>query len=357
LGEGLFILLQRLPNFEIDFLGRSKKRLLLTQLFMAIGLIIFLAWGYLFRAGYYLPEGVGLVGDNHLFVHHALEPGLYYYYGHFLFPIILEPIIQLGLHTHLLDALDPFLNAKVMALSSLPTRVLALSSLLLLGWYIYRKYRSFFLGILAIFTFAWSYGFWIYCLQGNGLGLVLPIEIMAIISILMWIDSQNDKWLFSAGLAISAAVFAHIAAFIFSLSVFITVVLLVFSQRMNAMKKIKAVIWFSIPIISLGVIFYLLIANKVGTMRPIAIFHRIAQDPTGDMGNQMVSLGNPVGTFLLKMAHNGFTSVIQSFNRWEIKYSFEFFIVFIMGSSLVALLLSFLKNVKLSIKELLMSPP
>jgi len=296
--------------------------------------LAFLVWGYLSKPAYYFPYNIGVDGDNYSFVGSAIEHNWYLLNHHLSFPFLAELFLRVMETMGLISLGDPEYLEKAYLLSSAPVRYGIIFSLLI--FFLTFCFRfNFWKGFFSTALLATSYATWMWGIQSNSLGISIMIELLAASSFLYWYQSQKYYSLITFGVLNALGVFAHSAAFHFTLGAGITaVILIIFKNKQNKPGAIKQIFIFGLTNMVMGALFFAVQfkANNANS------FH--------DVFTALQSGLNP-HPGILSGAFGNITRGIMNFtNHWDPKNTFDILIIFFQLTSFITLIILALSNLK-----------
>jgi len=215
-------------------------------------------------------------------------------------------------------------------------------ALLAVAFVVFLYFRSVWLGFLAFFLMATSYGCWIWGIQANALGIMLPTQIMTSIFFLLWNKTGKLIYLALCGALVCIGVFIHISTVYFAIGVFAAVLITNFFLR-KASRKVKLIhmgVFTGIVLLIAGYFFCL--QTKINqTSDPTELFHLL-----GNTTYRNSSFGHPLKTPLKSIKDNLVTGIMNVTNIWRPINRWESIPIFFQIAALVGLILTLLLGSK-----------
>ena len=260
-------------NLKIDYLESSLVRPIIVGFFLLFVLIFYLVPG-----SYYFPHNNGVLGDNYLHLYWAFDQPGFLKPHHPLFPLIPEKFIRLLMGIKFLSVDDPMFLEKAYYWSIFPVSFSMAVALLLFFHMTFKKGVSNALLISIFFLFSTSYGFWIWAIQSNAIGISLAMELLIAAVFIYWYNERSTWWSAVLAILIGASIFLYNGLIYVALGTYLSMLWVVFAQRNKRLQlKIKELLVPTGILLLMASGYYLLEAHINHTYSLKRIFSKLSE--------------------------------------------------------------------------------
>ena len=256
-----------------------KKRPALPDYFkwVLLGLVlIFAFWGYINQPVYYFPNNNGVLGDNYYHMTRALEQDNYLKHHHLLFPLVAEKFVK-GITTlGFVSESNPHYLETVFKWSSFPIRALACLSLFFFSWIIFNIRKSAIDAFLVFCLIAMSYGFWIFGIQSNALGMALSLQLIVAGFYMLWWKKLNYRNTLILAVLSGTSVFMYNGLLYFALGTCLAFLLGILKVKTHLLKKTIHVAIYGTSVLMMAYWYYIVQMKVTESTSLTQLFHALS---------------------------------------------------------------------------------
>lgn len=306
--------------------------------------IIFICWGYILKSAFYTPYNSGAQGDNFYFIKGAMDHPNYGSGRHLIFPWIAGQLIFIAKKIGFLNPQNHLWQFYAFGLSSLPVRILSVVGL----FYVYKLFKllnlSFTKRILATLFLATTFGYWLWSIQPNALGIALGLECIALYYSVRMVKNKDRTSFFFAPLFILLTLYAHIsAAYFISALCIITGVYVVLNLCKKAEKSFgNLIIYFSTLFLGGSFFLYTTLKKFALNIFQLKFYIDVMTNRINEYGQLQIKL-----SALRALVNNIGLALMNMFGLWGAQKVLDYILIFIILAIICALftyiLLNFIK--------------